>query len=283
MKMRNSEAMCGRTIRLVVSSMIVISAILIEPQSWCARAQAGSQKPDKPVPARSSKGAGGATGVLPKETIMVGDQVREYRLIVPKSVDGTKPVPLVFAFHGLGDSKDLMPIYSQLDKLAEKHGFVLVFPNGLKRHWQIVPAWAKGDVAFYDKLYEQITGKYNIDLNRVYLTGMSNGAYFSHVIASQRSEQIAAIAPHSGGPGIVGAQGINANHKYAVFVIHGDSDSIVPVEEGRRTRDNYTKWGHEVEYLEVPKHNHFWANSADVNTKIWEFFEKHPLSQSGSE
>jgi len=38
-----------------------------------------------------------------------------------------------------------------------------------------------------------------------------------------------------------------------------------------------------VEYLEVPKHNHFWANSADVNTKIWEFFEKHPLSQSGSE
>ena len=257
---------CLTTISLAVGFAFVSDI------SW-----ADPPKSNEVVPARPSEGKGGRVGTLANETIDVNGKAREYRLIVPKSVDGKQPVPLVFAFHGLGDSKDLMPFYSQLDKLAEKQGFVLVFPNGLNRHWPLVPAWAKDDLAFYDKLYEHITGQYNIDLNRVYLTGMSNGAYFSHVIASQRSEQIAAIAPHSGGPGVVGVQGIKAKNKYAVFVIHGAEDSIVPIEEGRRTRDNYLKWGHDVEYLEVEKLNHFWAHKAGVNAKMWAFFEKHPL------
>lgn|GEM_PF-754466 len=235
-----------------------------------------ADEPQSEVKPRPSGGQGGGQGVFAEGKLEVGDKKREYRLIVPKSVDLTKPTPLVFAFHGLFDSKNLMPMYSQLDKLAEEKGFILVFPNGLNRHWSIIPALAKDDIAFFDALYARLTAEYNVDLNRVYLTGMSNGAYFSNLIASQRTEIIAAIATHSGGIGFVAAKPPEGKHKYPVLVVHGVDDSIVNIDEGRKQRDLYLKWGHKVEYVEVPGHNHFWAHKVDVNHKIWDFFVAHP-------
>ena len=204
-------------------------------------------------------------------------KAREYRLVVPKGLTDQQPVPLVFAFHGLGDSKDLMPLYSQLDQLAAKEGFVLVYPNGLNKHWPLVVERAQEDLAFFDALYERLTTQYNIDRNRVYLTGMSNGAYFTHVVASQRADKIAAIAPHSGGLGLIGFGELKVKHKYAVLAIQGDADRIVPVDEGRKTRDAYQRWGHPVEYVEVPGLGHLWALKADINARIWKFFQDHPL------
>jgi len=71
-------------------------------------------------------------------------------------------------------------------------------------------------------------------------------------------------------------KGINAKHKYAVFIVHGEKDNIVSVEEGRKLRDAYQIEGHPVEYFEVPNFGHFWANKADVNAKMWKFFMDHP-------
>ena len=249
---------------------IVFLSIAAVPPLYCSDAV-------KPAEARPSNGKGGKSGTFADEKIDVKDQAREYRLIVPVSVDPAKSVPLVFAFHGLGDSKDLMPIYSQLPALAEKHGFVLVIPNGRKRHWPLLPELAKDDLAFFDALYSLATTKYNIDLNRVYLTGMSNGAYFCHVVASQRSDKIAAIAPHSGGMGLVGFAEPKVAHKYAVLAVNGDADSIVKVDEGRKTRDTYKKWGYDIDYIELPGQGHVWAAMSGINEKIWAFFEAHPF------
>lgn len=224
----------------------------------------------------ASQGKDGKTGIFANEKIKVAGKQRAYRLVVPKDLPADKPVPLLFAFHGLGDSKDLMAFYSQLDKLAAKEHFILIYPNAVNRMWPIVPIIAGEDLAFFDKLYDLATESYNIDLDRVYLTGMSNGAYFSHVVASERADKIAAIAPHSGGLGVFARRELKVKPKYAVFVIHGDADSIVPVKEGRATRDAYKKWGHQVEYLEVKDWNHLWAFNVDVNSKMWKFFADHP-------
>jgi poly(3-hydroxybutyrate) depolymerase len=52
----------------------------------------------------------GPAGVFPNEQIVVGQQKRLYRLVVPASVDRARPAPLLIAFHGMWiDSKDLMP------------------------------------------------------------------------------------------------------------------------------------------------------------------------------
>jgi polyhydroxybutyrate depolymerase len=231
---------------------------------------------DSKPAARASDGSGGKVGNFPNEKIDINGKERAYRLVVPQKLDATKPAPLLLAFHGLGDSKDIMSFYSQLDKLATKQGYVLAYLNGKDRHWPLVVDRAKNDLAFFDGLLAQLSKSYNLDLNRVYLVGFSNGAYFSHLIASQRSDQVAAIAAHSGGMGLLLADP-KLKQKYAVLLIHGDADVIVKVKESRRGFELYKKWGHDVEYVEVPKLNHFWAHGVKINDQIAAFFAKHAL------
>lgn len=135
---------------------------------------------------------------------------------------------------------------------------------------------ANDDMEFFDALLAHLSGRYRIDSDRVYLTGMSMGAIFANLLASQRSEKIAALASHSGWLGPL-AHGIRAPRKYPVLIIHGDEDRIVPVQLARRMRDTYRSEGHKVEYLKVAGLGHRWSHPADVNTKIWEFFQRHPL------
>jgi poly(3-hydroxybutyrate) depolymerase len=79
-------------------------------------------------------------GNFGSETIKVGDVTRAYRLVVPKTVDLSKPAPLVIAFHGmLIDSKDVMPIYTKLNETASKYKFILAYPNAVGGSWGLVP------------------------------------------------------------------------------------------------------------------------------------------------
>jgi polyhydroxybutyrate depolymerase len=246
---------------------VTISLVLL-----CGTASEGSEVP-----------VSGKAGVFPDEKLTVGGQVREYRLVVPQSVDLAKPAPLVFAFHGMGvDSKDFMPKYTGLDDLAAKHGFILVYPNALGgASWALTPRKAKDDLAFFDALLAKTRADYRVDGDRIYLVGMSNGAYFTNFVAIERSASIAAIASHSGSLGVLGILGPRAKRKYPVMVIHGTDDRLIPVEQGRKMRDAYLKEGHLVDYIEVKGLGHTWASSININDKIWAFFAKHTLRGKG--
>jgi polyhydroxybutyrate depolymerase len=230
---------------------------------------------EAPAP-NPSKGKGGATGTQECD-LKVGDQVRKYRLVVPEGLDPAKAVPIVFAFHGLGDSKNFICHYSGFEKLAAKENFIAVFPGGVDRKWEMRATDDNQDLLFFDALFDHLTSKYNVDLRRVYLTGMSMGAYFSNLLAAKRSERIAAIAPHSGGLGVLAVKGIKAKKKYAVMIVHGDADRIVKVEEGRISRDAYQKEEHPVEYVEVKGLGHVWARDENITDRMWKFFLDHPL------
>jgi polyhydroxybutyrate depolymerase len=223
-------------------------------------------------PATPSGGAGGSPGLFPDERITVGGRERAYRLLVPDRPAG-EPRALVLAFHGFRvDSKDVMPTYSRLDALARAKGFILVYPNALEGRWRLRRA-GNEDLAFFDALLQRLERAYPVDRTRVYATGMSNGAYFVNVLAAERSEVLAAVAPHSGGLGVL-ARGIKARRKYPVMILHGAQDRIVPVAEGRRARDAYRREGHEVRYVEVPGLGHRWAGR---NEDMWAFFQAHAM------
>lgn len=218
-------------------------------------------------------------GEFPDEKLTVAGAKREYRLVVPKTVDLAKPAPIVFAFHGRGiDSKDLMPKYTKLNDAAEKHKFVLVYPNAIDRSWGLKPEKVKADLAFFDALLKELQDKYKIDANRVYVTGMSNGAYFAGMVAKERSKQVAAAAMHSGGLDVFAlAGGVNAERKFPILIVHGDQDKLLPVKLAQAGRDRYTKEGHEVKYVEVAGLGHAWDTKHDIKETIWEFFAAHPL------
>src|SRR5262245_8793218 len=115
-------------------------------------------------------------GDFGSENIKVGSDTREYRLVVPKSVDLTKPAPLVIAFHGmLIDSKDVMPKYTRLNETAEKHKFLIAYPNAIDKSWGLLPDKIEKDLAFFDALLAKIRADYKVDSDSVYVLGMYHG------------------------------------------------------------------------------------------------------------
>lgn len=219
-----------------------------------------------------------AAGEFASEKLIVGKETREYRLYVPKSIDLSKPAPLVIAFHGmLIDSKDLMPRYSGLNATASKHQCVMVYPQAIDRSWGLAPEKVQRDLSFFDALVGKLSKDYRIDPRRIYVVGISNGGYFAHVVGKERSKVVAAVASHSGPLGLQTLLGIRAERKFPVLIIHGDQDRIFSVEIARENRDKYQKEGHEVQYEEVAGHGHLWASQVNVNETLWKFFAAHPL------
>jgi len=215
-------------------------------------------------------------GEFANEVLAVGRAKREYRLFVPASVDLGRPAALVVAFHGmLIDSKDVMPTYTKLNETAQRHGFIIAYPNAVGGSWGIWPDKVNADIAFFDALLKHLSAVYRIDPDRVYVLGMSNGGYFAHLLARERSTAIAAAASHSGPLGLQTLGGVNAPRKFPVLIVHGTLDGIFPFAFARENADKYRREGHEAKYVEVPGLTHAWATDANINEQIWAFFAAH--------
>ncbi len=255
---------------LTLLGCVVVSVVLMSPFAF--QLPKSESEDDKPATKRS--------GVFESESILVGNRKRDYRLVVPKSVNLEKASPLVIAFHGMGiDSKELMPKYTKLDDLATDKSFILVYPSAENRSWGLTPGKVKADLAYFDSLVAHLEKSYLIDSSRIYVLGMSNGGYFAHLVGAARSKQVAAVASHSGPLGLQTLGGINAERKFPVLIIHGDQDPLLPVAWARENRDKYEREGHEVKYVEIAGLGHEWAAKQNINEQIWEFFEKHPLAK----
>ena len=61
------------------------------------------------------------------ESISIDDELRTYRLVVPQAAESGSAKPVVFALHGALNTTAQMAKYSQLDRLAEENGFLLVY------------------------------------------------------------------------------------------------------------------------------------------------------------
>jgi len=173
-------------------------------------------------------------------TVTVGVE-RHYLLVVPGSYDGRTPVPLVFVFHGAGNTSADLQKNIGLSELAEEKGFIAAFPDGIGKRWNggISPpdsfASARSDdVRFVAAMIDQLSVRYRIDLKRVYATGSSNGAVFCYTLACRLPDRIAAIAPVSG----LLAQACAEDHPPAgavsVIAFNGTDDPLLPYDGVRR-------------------------------------------------
>ncbi|MBK9457533.1 MAG: hypothetical protein IPO24_19130 [Bacteroidetes bacterium] len=100
------------------------------------------------------------------------------------------------------------------------------------RYWNIFGAPGTGvdDVAFLSALIDSLDAEYNIDLNRVYSTGMSNGGFMSHALACELSNRIAAIASVTGSIDKDRMPFCDPQHNTPVMQIHGTADETVPYD-----------------------------------------------------
>jgi len=174
------------------------------------------------VPADELPQVGRLVPGIHTRALRVGDRERRYRVCVPRSYDGQKAVPVVLVFHGGGGDPDGMMKLCGMNAKAEQAGFIAVYPYGTGRFAGRLLSFNGGeccgyahdnsidDVGFVRALLDDLAAAANVDADRIFATGLSNGGIMSHYLASELSDRIAAIAP-VGGPLMLEKPDISAN------------------------------------------------------------------------
>ena len=168
--------------------------------------------------------------------VQVGDVTRSYLMHVPPSYDPKKKTPVVLAFHGAIMTPEMMTLFTGLNEKADKAGFIAVYPtgtgSGLFLTWNAGGFWKiankADDIGFVKKLLDDLPKVANIDPQRIYATGMSNGAMMCFRVGAELSERIAAIAPVAGTMVI---EEFKPKRQVPVMYFHGTADKLVPFGE----------------------------------------------------
>jgi len=158
---------------------------------------------------------------------------REYILYIPESYSGDNSVPLVLNLHGYTSNAGEQMIYSNFLEISDTEGFLLVHPMGTTNKlnqpfWNSWETEDVDDIGFLSSLIDFLGQEYNIDLNRVYSMGMSNGGFMSYTLACELSDKIAAIASVTGSMYTDQYLVCDCEHQMPVMQIHGTTDITVP-------------------------------------------------------
>ena len=165
---------------------------------------------------------------------------RSFYIHVPADIEQLEKIPLLFTLHGFGSSAERIMGYSNFKSIADKNNFIVIFPQGApfktvlssaSSHWNS-GGWTVGsdvdDVDFINTIIDWITGEYNIDQERIYSTGMSNGGFMSYHLACNLSARIAAIASVTGSMTEQTFEDCDPIHPTPILQIHGAQDRTVP-------------------------------------------------------
>ena len=173
---------------------------------------------------------------------------RTFAYYIPDGVP-QEPVPLVFMLHGGGSNAT--SIWGREEgqtwkSLADQHKFILILPEGRPKpgdetshHWNDCrmgitnpdPPSTEDDVGFINKLIDWATLNFNIDQNRIYANGASNGGAMSYRLAiegGQRFAAIAAIIANLASP----TKCTPATHPIPILIMNGTADPIMPYKGG---------------------------------------------------
>lgn len=161
-----------------------------------------------------------------------------YNLHVPGDLNRTEPAPLLIELHGGGGSGDQIDGLTGFYSIADREGFVVAAPSGVNKGWNdgrgdTDPASSSADdVGFISEMIDRIESQAAVDPNRVYITGMSNGAIMSGRLACELSDRVAAIAQVAGTASVATAGSCHPSRPVPVLEIHGTADPLVPYAGG---------------------------------------------------
>lgn len=164
-----------------------------------------------------------------------GGRQRSFIAFTP---DGAGPFPLVVALHGRGGTGANMLGLTHLTQLAQREGFIVVYPDGVERSWadgrNASPASKQGvdDVGFLSALIDDFVARGKADASRVYVLGMSNGGFMALTLACRAAEKVTAVGSVTGLMGVELAASCAPSRPVSVAIVAGDDDRLVPFDGG---------------------------------------------------
>lgn len=158
-------------------------------------------------------------------SLVSGGEKRQYLLHVPRGYDRSRPAPLVISMHGGGGWPALQRDVSRWNRLADQHGFLVVYPWAARSGGG--PAgWGERDIPFIADLIDHLQSSYAIDASRIYADGLSNGGGMAFMLSCRLPERIAAV-------GMVAAAHTKPwswcgdDRPVPMIAFHGTADTIV--------------------------------------------------------
>lgn len=199
-----------------------------------------------------------------------------YLLFLPKRYAQTQEKwPVILFLHGAGERG------SNLDDV-KRHGiariveerpdfpFITISPQCPRgQYWSVMRLSA---------LLDEAIATYQIDLNRVYLTGMSMGGYGTWYLAAAQPQRFAAIAPVCGGGNPDAAYKLKA---LPVWAFHGARDPVVPLSESEAMVAALQACGGNVRFTVYPEASHDSWTQTYNNSELYDWFLQQQRRDEG--
>jgi poly(hydroxyalkanoate) depolymerase family esterase len=176
---------------------------------------------------------------------------RSYKLFTPSGYLG-QPMPLIVMLHGCTQTPDDFAAGTKMNELGEQLGFFVAYPAqpssaNASKCWNWFNAADqkkdKGEPALIAGIVREIMAQHAIDLERVYVAGLSAGGAMAAVLGMTYPDLFAAIGVHSGLPcgaakdvvsaftvmkqGASHVVGRKSLQPVPTIVFHGDQDRTV--------------------------------------------------------
>lgn len=161
----------------------------------------------------------------------------EPKVVLPPQYSAEQSWPLVVLLHGYASNSDLINAYFGLGK-AVNRGFILVVPNGhtnreRNQFWNASPACCDfehenhDDVGYLLEVVNVMKSKFNIDENRIFAVGHSNGGFMAHRLACDIRSPFSAIVSLAG---VIAGTNCRAPKPVSVLQIHAVDDDTIKFE-----------------------------------------------------
>lgn len=181
------------------------------------------------------------SGTLTKGSIEVGGLKRTYTTYVPGGL--AQGAPLVVVMHGSGENAARIRAETGygFDRLADEHGFAVVYPNSYTFDWddcgKVGDVSVNGvnidDVGFLVALVDKLITEFGIDRGRVFATGVSAGGFMSIRLALEAPSRFRAVAAVSANmPTPENSKCKPVGQGTSVMIMNGTKDPLVPFNGG---------------------------------------------------
>jgi polyhydroxybutyrate depolymerase len=213
------------------------------------------------------------------EEITSGGRPRPYRLYIPPAYQPGTPAPLVFGFHGAGGTAEQYESYSKLSALADREGFIAVYPQalGAPALWNAAGGLQNEDVQLVQDLIDHLSTRCRIDPVRIYAAGFSRGGGMANRLACNLADRIAAVGSVSGA--YEAAEDCSPGRPVAIVAFHGTGDADVPYDGMGNTggiRDAYFSIA-----IPIPQWASGWAERNGCSTGPSTIFHEKAVSGQG--
>ena len=223
-----------------------------------------------------------------------GGVTRSFRLLVPRSYDGSQDYPLVFAWHWLNASSGSFVRQGELETAVEQMRFIAVLPDSQSSYvfdWPFAEFWGiPAELQFFDDLYACVNQRFRIDRRRVHGIGVSaGGLWLTYLSTTDRANYFGSIEVLSGGLGEVPFAWRMAYtpqvNKFPAMVLWGGPTDFLGVnfdQASRRLRDELVRdqhfvvqcvhsMGHALPPISAP------PGGGTRFRALWQFFLDHPF------